>query len=240
MYLILYYKCIDKENSCIIKMVNNNFLPLKILVAFASLIFALLHIKRVGCVVNFENSTIMSPNSATMLTNIAQTTTLATVILPTTQLPVSNVLLSTTPIHHETTFSASTNSVTFPEPSNLLYTSDLKYLSELPMETLLKIKRHLEEMTRTFSNKGEESVQYNVYEEPQEGLSEGYETKSGKSPNSNFHVVPENIEEGGFYPNSMTSIEDVPQVYDHGKTLEPYGGGIGFITPQPFIHHFKK
>lgn len=222
-------------------MVNNNFLPLKILFAFASLMFVLLHTKRVGCVVNFENSTIMSPNNATILTNIVQTTasatTFATVFFSTTPLPISSVLLSTTPM--ETSSSASANKVTFPEPSNLLYTSDLKYLSELPMETLLKIKRHLEEMTKSFSPKGEESFQYSVYEAPQEGLTEGYETKSGKSPNFNFHV-PENVEEGGFFPNSMAPIKNTPQVYDYGKTLEPHGGGVGFITPQPFIHHFKK
>lgn len=133
--------------------------------------------------------------------------------------------------------------------NNILFGNEVKSLSELPLETLLKIKKHLEEMTNGMTQA--ENVVYPVYEsplqtEPHGGLSPGYLNLGGGTFGEGGgrggyeHDAP--AEDVGFVTHGQfTKSGEVVNFYDHSKTDNSQGeNGYGYITPQPFIHKFKK
>lgn len=121
----------------------------------------------------------------------------------------------------------------------IFFGNEVKSLSELPLETLLKIKKHLEEMTSgiTHSQATAANAVYPVYEHPH--------TSEGALSSGYLNVGGGTFAHGSGYGNEETNVEfnsgEVIKFTDQGKTEYEQGvAAHGFITPQPFIHKFKK
>lgn len=127
----------------------------------------------------------------------------------------------------------------------MLFGNEVKSLSELPLETLLKIKKHLEEMTNGMTQA--ENVVYPVYDTPPQNTYQNpdYLNLGGGTfaPAGGHESDISPVEDVGFVTNAQfTKSGEVVNFYDHSKTDNGHGisAGYGFITPQPFIHKFKK
>lgn len=142
-----------------------------------------------------------------------------------------------------------------PNPDAILFGNEVKSLSELPLETLLKIKKHLEEMTNGMSSAQPDTaanVIYPVYEHPSSqqdshqgaALSPGYLNLGGGTFSSvgGHEGDGSHMADVGFVTTNngqFTKSGEILNFHDHSKT-ELGETGYGYITPQPFIHKFKK
>lgn len=134
-------------------------------------------------------------------------------------------------------------------PSDVtLFGNEVKSLSELPLETLLKIKKHLEEMTNGMSQpETAANVVYPVYEYPsqdthQGALSTGYLSLGGGTfSTAGGHESDDSADIGYGTNGQFTKSGEIIHFHDHSKTDNEHGvTGYGYITPQPFTHKFKK
>uniref|UniRef100_A0A336MPS8 CSON004952 protein n=1 Tax=Culicoides sonorensis TaxID=179676 RepID=A0A336MPS8_CULSO len=126
----------------------------------------------------------------------------------------------------------------------IMFGNEVKSLSELPLETLLKIKKHLEEitlgMTSQTDTSGSANTVYPVYEQPshQGALSQGYLNTVGHQPvGGHLENVDDYSDDSYGVNGQFTKNTGIINFHDHSKTDNER---FGFITPQPFIHKFKK
>lgn len=202
------------------------------------------------------NNNVTGPTTTSFIT-----TTLATILASNYSNPTPFVPVNVSPISFQHTDAVnphphqhSLHLPTLPGAPQtndaILFGNEVKSLSELPLETLLKIKRHLEEMTNGQLAQAE-NVVYPVYEpHPGGALSSGYLNLGGGTFQGTAEEAAQGDDVGFVTTNRHANSQfiengDMVNFYDHSKTdyghqQQDGGGGGGYITPQPFISKFKK